>query len=114
MTATKTKRFSSFLAGLGLFSFASVAAGAIGGRINRVPRNRLWYRLIRKSAAPPPPLAFATVWLGFASILNHPCLELGRPDPAARLRVTDSQPSYFTTRRWKGNTSCRSRTNSSS
>lgn len=54
-------RVSSGLALLAVGAL-SVAAGAIGGLVNRKPRNKLWYRMLRKPSFTPPDRVFAVVW----------------------------------------------------
>ena len=47
----------------GLAVFAALSAGAAaGGAIVGKPKNRLWYRLVRKSELTPPDATFGVVW----------------------------------------------------
>ncbi len=62
-SATK-KRASGLgsLLGLAAFGAVSLAAAAIGGYVNAKPKNKLWYRMIRKSSWTPPDRVFGIVW----------------------------------------------------
>ena len=44
------------------FAAVSVLAGAVSGLINRKPRNKAWYRLLKKPSFTPPDPVFALVW----------------------------------------------------
>jgi len=88
-TATKTDpshfqgRWLGSIGGLAVFAGLSFAAGAIGGRVTMKPKNKLWYRLLRKSDYTPPDRVFSIVWPVLYSLGAFSAWRVARTEPSA-------------------------------
>lgn len=71
------------LGGLAFFAGVSFAAAAVGGLVTKRPKNKFWYRLLRKSDYTPPDRAFAIVWPVLYSLGAYSAWRVARTEPSA-------------------------------
>ena len=82
----RQRRKGSVLALVGLGA-VSLLAGALSASVNRKPKNKLWYRSLRKPSFTPPDAVFAMVW---------PALYAGAAYSAYRVWKTPSSSARTT------------------
>ena len=86
-TREQPRSRASSLVALGVLAGSTLLAATIGALVNTRPRNKIWYRLLRKPSFTPPDRVFGLVWPPLYAMSIHSGWRVWR-SPPSKARTT--------------------------